>query len=40
MIPVIPVTAGTPGQEFSAGLPEIPAFAGVTGESGVHEVKK
>jgi hypothetical protein len=28
---VIPAQAGTPGREVSAGLPEAPAFAGVTG---------
>ncbi|MEA3054508.1 MAG: hypothetical protein QOG72_3411 [Sphingomonadales bacterium] len=27
---VIPAQAGTPGQEASAGLPEVPAFAGMT----------
>jgi hypothetical protein len=27
---VIPAEAGTSGQEVSAGLPEAPAFAGVT----------
>jgi hypothetical protein len=29
--PVIPAKAGTPGREVTAGLPEAPAFAGVTG---------
>ena len=29
--PVIPANAGTSGREVSAGLPEIPAFAGMTG---------
>jgi hypothetical protein len=28
--PVIPAKAGTSGREASAGLPEIPAFAGMT----------
>jgi hypothetical protein len=28
--PVIPAKAGTSGQEVSAGLPEVPAFAGMT----------
>ncbi|HEX8625934.1 MAG TPA: hypothetical protein VF782_12790 [Allosphingosinicella sp.] len=28
--PVIPAKAGTSGREVSAGLPEIPAFAGTT----------
>ncbi|HEX8379091.1 MAG TPA: ribonuclease P protein component [Allosphingosinicella sp.] len=28
---VIPAKAGTPGQESSAGLPEVPASAGMTG---------
>jgi hypothetical protein len=28
---VIPAKAGTSGQEVSAGLPEVPAFAGMTG---------
>jgi hypothetical protein len=28
---VIPAKAGTPGREISAGLPEVPAFAGMTG---------
>jgi APA family basic amino acid/polyamine antiporter len=32
--PVIPAEAGTSGQEVSAGLPEAPAFAGVTGRPG------
>jgi hypothetical protein len=27
---VIPAKAGTPGREGAAGLPEAPAFAGVT----------
>jgi hypothetical protein len=27
---VIPANAGTPGQEGTTGLPEAPAFAGVT----------
>jgi hypothetical protein len=27
---VIPAEAGTPGRKASAGLPEAPAFAGVT----------
>jgi hypothetical protein len=27
---VIPAKAGTSGQEISAGLPEVPAFAGMT----------
>ena len=31
--PVIPAKAGTPGQEVSAGLPEIPASAGMTGKA-------
>ena len=31
--PVIPAKAGTSGQEVSAGIPEAPAFAGVTGKS-------
>jgi bifunctional enzyme CysN/CysC len=30
MATVIPAKAGTPGQEVTAGLPETPAFAGVT----------
>ncbi|MEA3052062.1 MAG: hypothetical protein QOG72_965 [Sphingomonadales bacterium] len=29
--PVIPAKAGTPGREVSAGLPEVPACAGMTG---------
>jgi hypothetical protein len=29
-IPVIPAKAGTPGREGTAGLPEAPAFGGVT----------
>jgi hypothetical protein len=29
--PVVPPKAGTSGREGSAGLPEVPAFAGVTG---------
>jgi hypothetical protein len=28
--PVIPAKAGTSGHEVAAGLPEAPAFAGVT----------
>jgi hypothetical protein len=28
--PVIPAKAGTPGREVSVGLPEVPAFAGMT----------
>jgi hypothetical protein len=28
--PVIPAKAGTPCREVTAGLPEAPAFAGVT----------
>jgi hypothetical protein len=28
---VIPAEAGTSGQEVSAGLPEVPASAGMTG---------
>ncbi len=28
--PVIPAKAGTSGQEVAAGLPEVPAFAGMT----------
>jgi amino acid transporter len=32
--PVIPAKAGTPGQEVSAGLPEVPAFAGTTRHGG------
>jgi hypothetical protein len=28
---VIPAKAGISGQEVSAGLPEVPAFAGMTG---------
>jgi hypothetical protein len=31
---VIPAKAGTPGREVSAGLPEVPALAGMTGERG------
>ena len=31
---VIPVRARTSGQEVSAGLPEIPAFAGMTARRG------
>jgi hypothetical protein len=27
---VIPAKAGTPGQEGTVGLPEVPAFAGMT----------
>jgi len=30
MLTVIPAKAGIPGQEVTAGLPEAPAFAGVT----------
>ena len=30
---LIPAKAGTSGQEVSAGLPEVPAFAGMTGWS-------
>jgi hypothetical protein len=30
---VIPAKAGTSGREVSAGLPEVPAFAGMTGAS-------
>jgi hypothetical protein len=30
---VIPAKAGTSGQEVSAGLLEVPAFAGMTGAS-------
>jgi competence protein ComEC len=33
MTPVIPAVAGTSGREVSAGLPEVPAFAGMTGLS-------
>ncbi|HEU0134887.1 MAG TPA: hypothetical protein VFR28_08690 [Allosphingosinicella sp.] len=33
---VIAAEAGIPGQEVSAGLPEIPAFAGMTGGPGLH----
>jgi hypothetical protein len=29
-IPVIPAKAGTSGREGTAGLPEVPAFAGMT----------
>jgi hypothetical protein len=28
--PVIPAKAGTSGRKVSAGLPEVPAFAGMT----------
>jgi hypothetical protein len=28
---VIPAKAGTSGREVSAGIPEVPAFAGMTG---------
>jgi hypothetical protein len=31
---VIPAKAGTPGQEVSAGLPEVPASAGMTAANG------
>jgi hypothetical protein len=31
MLPVIPVEAGTSDRIVSAGLPEVPAFAGMTG---------
>jgi hypothetical protein len=31
IIPVIPAKAGTSGREVSVGLPEVPAFAGMTG---------
>jgi hypothetical protein len=34
---VIPAEAGTSGREVTAGLPEVPASAGVTG-AGLHEV--
>ncbi len=30
---VIPAKAGTSGREVSAGLPEVPAFAGMTSQS-------
>jgi hypothetical protein len=30
-LPVIAAKAGTSGREVSAGLPEVPAFAGMTG---------
>jgi len=32
---VIPAKAGTSGQEVSAGLPEVPASAGMTGGGGM-----
>jgi hypothetical protein len=32
---VIPAKAGTSGREVRAGLPEAPAFAGVTGGAGL-----
>ena len=31
MLIVIPAKAGIPGRKVTAGLPETPAFAGVTG---------
>jgi hypothetical protein len=31
MLPVIPAEAGSQRQEVTAGLPEVPAFAGMTG---------
>jgi hypothetical protein len=34
--PVIPAKAGTSGREVDAGLPETPAFAGVTTCGGRH----
>jgi hypothetical protein len=30
MVHVIPAEAGTSGREVTAGLPEVPAFAGMT----------
>jgi hypothetical protein len=30
MVAVIPAEAGTPGREVTAGLTEVPAFAGMT----------
>jgi hypothetical protein len=35
-VSVIPAKAGTSGQEVSAGLPEIPAFAGITASRLAH----
>jgi hypothetical protein len=31
---VIPAEAGIPGRKGTAGLPEVPAFAGMTGGAG------
>jgi bifunctional enzyme CysN/CysC len=39
LMPVIPAEAGTPGREDTAGLPEAPAFAGVT-SAGAATVEK